>query len=175
MKNFTVNDITKISIMAALIFIATYFIKIPSINGYSHLGDSMILISVLMLGGRKGAFASAVGASFADIIGGYMQWAVPTFFIKFMLALIMGAFISKIMPKAKLNWLVGAVCGGIFQIFAYTAVKILYYGFAQAMVMTPGLLVQTSASIIITAVFVGALKSSGFFNKFACSTARRKQ
>lgn len=71
-----------------------------------------------------------------------MQWVLPTFLIKAFMALIMGYVINKWHHKG--NWLLGAVLGGIFQIMGYTAVKIFYYGFATAMVMTPGLLVQTS-------------------------------
>ena len=51
----TTKDITKIAIMSALVFIATYLIKIPSLNGYTHIGDSMIIISALILGKKKGA------------------------------------------------------------------------------------------------------------------------
>ena len=64
------KDLTKMSIMAALVFLATYFIKIPSINGYTHLGDCMIFLSVLILGWRKGALAGGMGAALADLFRG---------------------------------------------------------------------------------------------------------
>ena len=77
----TTKDITKIAIMSALVFIATYLIKIPSLNGYTHIGDSMIIISALILGKKKGALAAGLGASLCDLLSGYMQYIIATFFI----------------------------------------------------------------------------------------------
>ncbi|SHK07492.1 ECF transporter S component [Anaerotignum lactatifermentans] len=157
------KELTKTAVMAALVFVAIYVLKIPGPNGYSHLGDCMILISVLLLGGRKGAWAGGIGAALADLLGGYMQWVLPTFLIKAFMALIMGYVINKWHHKG--NWLAGAVLGGIFQIIGYTAVKIFYYGFATAMVMTPGLLVQTAFGLVLTSIFVGVLGTTGILRK----------
>ena len=57
-KHISTRDITKIAIMAALIFVATYLIKIPSLNGYTHIGDSMVIISALILGKKKESLSS---------------------------------------------------------------------------------------------------------------------
>ena len=73
------------------------------------------------------------------------------------MATVMGIIMEKAMPESKINFLVGAVVGGLVQIVGYTSVKIVYYGFAQAMVMTPGLLIQTAVGIVITLVFVSVL------------------
>ena len=89
------KELTKTAVMAALVFVAIYVLKIPGPNGYSHLGDCMILISVLLLGGRKGAWAGGIGAALADLLGGYMQWVLPTFLIKAFMALIMGYVINN--------------------------------------------------------------------------------
>lgn len=157
------RELTKTAVMAALVFIAIYVLKIPALNGYAHLGDCMILISVLLLGGKKGALAGGIGAALADLLGGYMQWVLPTFLIKAVMALIMGYVIDKWHHNG--NWLLGAVLGGIFQIMGYTAVKIFYYGFATAMVMTPGLLVQTALGLALTALFVSVLGTTGILRK----------
>lgn len=155
------QQLTKMSIVAAFIFLLTYFIKIPSLNGYTHLGDCMILLGVLLLGSKRGALAGGVGAALADLLGGYMQWIFPTFFIKIAMALTMGLFIEKLFLPFRYNWLLGAFAGGFVQILGYTAVKILYYGFLSALMMTPGLFIQTFASIVLTAVFITAFKNIG--------------
>ena len=80
-KHISTRDITKIAIMAALIFVATYLIKIPSLNGYTHIGDSMVIISALILGKKKGALAAGLGAALCDLLSGYMQYIIPTFLI----------------------------------------------------------------------------------------------
>lgn len=165
MEKFTVKEITKSAAMAAIVFILTYTFKIPFADGYTHLGDCAILTGVLVLGRKKGALSGGIGAAMADLIGGYPQWIIPTFIIKFLMAFVMGLIIEKYMPKAKFNYVLGAVSGGILQIIGYTSVKIIYYGFAQAMVMTPTLLIQTGAGIIITFVFVSLLKGSGMIDR----------
>ena len=72
------------AIMTALVFIATFSIKIPVplTQGYIHIGDSMIFIAVLVLGWRYGAFAAGIGSAMADLFGGYPHWILPTLIIK---------------------------------------------------------------------------------------------
>ncbi len=165
MEKFTVKELTKTAAMAAIVFVLTYTFKIPFADGYTHLGDCAILTGVMVLGRKKGAWAGGTGAAMADLIGGYPQWIIPTFIIKFLMASVMGLIIEKYMPKAKFNYVLGALSGGILQIIGYTSVKIIYYGFAQAMVMTPTLLIQTSAGIVITFIFVSILKGSGIIER----------
>lgn len=47
------KDITLTGLMAALIFIGTFFFKIPSPFGYNHFGDGFMLLTVFMLGYKK--------------------------------------------------------------------------------------------------------------------------
>lgn len=91
-------------LMTALVFILTYLIKIPVpyTSGYIHLGDSMIYISVMVLGPVFGAFASGIGSMLADIAAGYLHYAVPTLVIKSLMALVMGLFISRGSKKSPI-------------------------------------------------------------------------
>ena len=54
------------------------------------MGDSMIFLSVLILGKRDGAFAGALGGALADLLCGAAIWIGPTLIIKFIMAWIMG-------------------------------------------------------------------------------------
>jgi len=92
------NHLRKIiltGLMTALVFLSTSIIKIPSVNGYIHLGDGFIFISTLILGPFYGAFASGVGSMMADILSPYAQWAIPTLVIKSSMALVMGLVIRR--------------------------------------------------------------------------------
>ena len=51
-------DITVTAAMAALVFLGTYIFKIPTISGYVHLGDCMIILTVALFGMKKGAVLS---------------------------------------------------------------------------------------------------------------------
>jgi len=84
-------------LMTALVLCLTFFIKIPVpyTSGYIHLGDSMIYLSVMILGPVYGAFASGIGSMLADLLGGYAQYAVPTLIIKSLMALCMGLILKS--------------------------------------------------------------------------------
>ena len=110
------KDITLTGLMAALIFIGTFFFKIPSPFGYNHFGDGFMLLTVFMLGYKKGAFAGAIGAGLADLIGGYTVWVLPTIVIKGMWALIIGLFMVKLGKNNKIMPYVGVGVGAIFSL-----------------------------------------------------------
>lgn len=82
MKKLNVQKLTLCGVMAALVFVMTYFPKIPVpvTGGYVHLGDGAIFLSVLLLG-PLGIPAAAVGSMLSDLIGGYMVYVLPTFLL----------------------------------------------------------------------------------------------
>ncbi len=98
-------------LMTSLVFVMTFLIKVPVpyTSGYIHLGDSMIYVSVIILGPVFGAFASGVGSMLADIVGGYVQYALPTLIIKSWMALVMGLVLSGKTLKASITSVVSAL------------------------------------------------------------------
>lgn len=77
-----VKSIAITAMFAALVTVATAFIKIPSMFGYAHPGDSMIYLAASILPGPFGIIASSIGGALADLISGYPQWIIPTAIIK---------------------------------------------------------------------------------------------
>jgi len=69
------KTLTMTGLMTAAVTVATIAIMIPVPNtgGNIHAGDSMIFLSVLVLGWKYGAMASGLGSFLADIISGYAQ------------------------------------------------------------------------------------------------------
>ena len=157
MNGFTTKSLAKTGLMAALVFIFTYTFKIPSPNGYTHLGDCFVLLSVLILGRKKGALAGGIGAALADFAGGYMIWVLPTFCIKWAMATLMGLITEKYFPRIKFNYIIGAILGGAVQVFLYTVIKIPIFGISYAAVRLPGLTIQTITGILITIIIVTVL------------------
>lgn len=74
--------ITLTAVFAALVTIATAFIKIPAPLGYVHAGDSLVYLAASVLPGPFGFAAAAIGGALADIMAVYAQWALPTAIIK---------------------------------------------------------------------------------------------
>lgn len=94
-RNEQLRKIILTGLMTALVFLATSVIKIPTTNGYIHLGDGFVFLSAILLGPFYGAFAAGVGSMLADIFASYAQWALPTLLIKSLMALILGLMINQ--------------------------------------------------------------------------------
>ena len=90
-----VKNLCETALFIAIVFLGVFIIKFPGPFGYAHIGDSMIFLSVLMLGGKRGAAAGGLGAAVADIVSGYTIWALPTFICKAIMALLMGFMIKR--------------------------------------------------------------------------------
>ena len=134
------KDIILTAFFASLIFVGTYFFKIPIsfANGYTHLGDALLIVAVLSLGTKRGVIAAGIGMGLSDLIGGYMVWVLPTMIIKMVWALCVGLFRGKTESKTNLHgWCIGAALGGVIQIIGYTLVKIILYGTKPAFIELP--------------------------------------
>lgn len=158
----SLKHITKIAMMAAIIFVCTYTFKVPIAitGGYTHLGDCAIFVGVMILGRKDGTLAAAVGAALSDLLGGYLIWVLPTFVIKGIMAFVMGTVVEKVMPEKKANWLIGAILGGSCQIIGYQLVKVVLISPAAALATIPTITTQTVAGIVIGAVVIIVLQSS---------------
>ena len=162
MKDKNIKNMVYTSMFAALICVATFIIKVPSVvtNGYTHLGDGFIFIAVILLGEKNGAWAGAIGASLADIIGGYSIYALPTFIIKGIMGLMMGTVIERL-PDTNNKWVMGAGLGSLWQIFGYYVVGSLMVGnFITTISEIPGNGIQSAAGIIVAIMFLAVFKNT---------------
>lgn len=164
-KNISVKSICFTAIMAALIFVFTFTFKIPLGTGYTHLGDSIIFLSIALLGSKKSSLAAGIGAGLADLIGGYTAWVAPTFFIKLILVLICGLFAEKLIKNKFVGYIIGAILGGAFQIAAYTIVKVVMYDKAYALTTLPELVIQTVVGIMVALVFIAVFDKAKITQK----------
>jgi len=114
-------DIVQISLMAAITFIATSVIHIPTFMGVLHLGDSMIFLSAVLFGSRKSAISSAIGMCLFDLISGYTMWAPFTLIIKGLMGYIAGtiAYRKDYNGNNVSNNIFAFVVAGIWMIAAY--------------------------------------------------------
>lgn len=103
MRSNKIEKLVMTALMTAIIAVVTIIIPIPVpfTNGYIHLGDSMIFLSVIILGYKRGAVAAAFGSAFADLFLGYVYWAPWTFVIKGGMALILGLILYESMKSRK--------------------------------------------------------------------------
>lgn len=167
-----VRNLCETALFVAIVFIGVFLIKIPGPFGYTHIGDSMIFLSVLMLGGKRGAVAGGIGAALADIVSGYTVWAVPTLICKAMMAALMGAMIKHhaFGLKGRGLWIVSAAAGGVLQGIGYLIFWYFMFGKAAAIAAVPGLTFQAISGIIIAFVISESLQKTVLKKHFIYTT-----
>lgn len=147
--NYRAIDIAIDGMMIALVFLGTFYFKIPSLFGYTHLGDCMIILAVCLLGTKRGALAGGIGAGLADLLGGYTAWVLPTMAFKATWAIVMGFIAYKLLRNNKYAFWIGSIAGGIIHIILYTGIKIPMFGLAYAFSTLLTLTAQTISGIVL--------------------------
>lgn len=163
MKRSPTFRIVLTALFAALVCVATMFIRIPSpTGGYLNLGDGIVLLSAFLLGPVCGTAASGVGSMLADLLSGYPAYAPGTLVIKALTALVAGMIYRRFAEKHDvLRMLSAGVCGEIVMALGYFAYSgiFLSYGLGAAAEI-PGNLAQGAAGIAVAAVLTPALLDS---------------
>ena len=143
MNNQKVRKLVLSALMAALVYVATSIIQIPSpVNGYVNLGDCFVLLSGWLLGPWYGAAAAGIGSMLVDLLSGYGHYVPGTLIIKGVDALA-AALIFRAMGRSKTALLVSGIVGEIIMVVGYFfyASLILGKGLAAA-ASIPGNIVQ---------------------------------
>ncbi len=151
-QQHSVRTLAFAGMMAALVFVATYFFKVtvPGTQGYIHLGDGFILLGAALLG-WAGVPAAAVGSALADLLGGYTVYILPTFVIKALVAVVAVAA----MQGQKPYWLrvVVMIAAEAVMVAGYFVVEwlVLGYGLAAATGALVPNIVQGVSGVVIGA------------------------
>lgn len=165
----TVNSVYELmltGLMAALVMAATSFFRIPVIatNGYVHLGDAMVFLSVLILGRRNGTIAGASGSALADLLGGYAHWAPWTFIIKGLMAFVCGTILLKSKKDSSQNTVISVIAmtaGALVMMAGYFVVQRFMYGtWAAPLAALPGNIAQGAAGVAIAEILSAALRKA---------------
>lgn len=155
MKSYSTKRLVGASLAAALIFIATYLIKVEiGSAGYIHVGDGVILAFSALLG-PVSIFASALGSALSDLISGYPLYIIPTAIIKGLVAAIV-CFIP--FSKYKFGLIFKFSLAELLMVVLYFLVDFMYHGFAVAMQAMPLNLLQGLSGVVIGYILLSALK-----------------
>ena len=161
MKDQKVKKLVLSALMAALVYVATSIIQIPSpMSGYVNLGDCFVLLSGWLLGPWYGGAAAGIGSMLVDLLGGYAHYAPGTLVIKAVDA-IAAALIFRALGRGKNAMLVSGIVGEVIMVLGYFAYAstILGTGLAAA-ASIPGNIVQGVAGIAIGMVLAVVLEST---------------
>ena len=156
--NKKIQTISFTAIFAALIFVITYFTKIPfPIVGYGHLGDSFIYLAAAFLPLPYAMGASAIGAGFSDYLAGYAIYVPFTIVIKALMAFAFYKLYSH--KKDKLFTVFAVLAAGIVNILGYFIADLVIYQFspATAIADAPLNIGQSIASSIVFIIMLPIL------------------
>jgi len=168
--------IVQIALMIALTTVVTMTIRIPTYTGYTHLGDSMIFLAVILFGKKKAIISASLGMCLADILSGYLVWAPFTLVIKGSMALIAGiiAYRGKYNADNMMNNIFAFVIAGIWMITAYYFAGAIItrfvlaqnVTFAQSLVLSlkdiPANFVEVAVGIVLAIPLSKMIKRSSY-------------
>jgi uncharacterized membrane protein len=138
---FTTRNIIVAGLMAALVTVGTMLIQIPvGLSGYVHLGDSMVYFAGVLFGPVLGGLAAGLGSFLADMLSGYAVYALPTFVIKGLDAVVIALVYKVISGKTESSkrkmtaYIIAFVCGSILMASGYFLFETFMYGMEAAIV-----------------------------------------
>ena len=118
MRDMKIRKMVLAALMAALTYVATMVVKIPSpMQGYVNLGDCCVLLSGWILGPWWGGAAAGIGSMLTDLLNGYAHYAPGTLVIKALDAIV-AALIVKALGRKPYAYAVGGLVGEIIMVAA---------------------------------------------------------
>ena len=112
MRDMKIRKMVLAALMAALTYVATMVVQIPSpMQGFVNLGDCCVLLSGWILGPWWGGAAAGIGSMLTDLLNGYAHYAPGTLVIKALDAMA-AALIVKALGRKPYAYVVGGVVGG---------------------------------------------------------------
>jgi len=146
--------LTSAGLMAALIFVITFAVRIPMPGGYVNIGDVPVYMGAYLLGGPAGAVAAAVGSALADLIG-FPAYTIPTLIIKGLMGLVCGLIMKN---KGFVAFILAAVLGGLIMVAGYAVFEILFFNINMAIADLGGNSIQWVVGVIVAAAFYPGIR-----------------
>ena len=138
-------------IFAALVYVITAYLHIPTYNGYVHFGDGFVFLAACILPLPYSAIVGALGALLADLLTGFAMWAPGSMIIKGLMAILFSCKAKKIITARNLVMLIPAALISIAGYYLYEG--LITGNFVAALAGISGSAGQAVASSI---VFVAA-------------------
>lgn len=162
MKRNQLYKIVLTALMAALSYVATTIIRIPTVGGYTNLGECVCLLSGLILGPWYGFVGAGLGSALSDLLAGYAHYVPGTFVIKGLVALIAAFMVRPLLKKGEKIpfWKLAALelPSELVMVAGYFGYKALILGKGLAAAASiPNNLVQAAVGIVLSVLLYTAL------------------
>lgn len=147
MRSIRIRRLCQSALFAAVIFIFTGYLHVPSFNGYTHIGDAFLYLAASLLPPGYAAGAGAVGAGLADLLTGYSMWAPATLVIKAATACCFTAKAPTFLCRRNCIGLLPAfvLCAGGYYLYECAITG----NFVAPLAGVPGYIVQVVLSSLV--------------------------
>ena len=154
------KNVLMTALFAAMIYVVTSFVKIPTYQGYIHIGDGIMYLAAALLPPPYSIAAAAIGGGLADYLSGFAVWVIPTVLIKSIEAAM---FTSKENKTVNKHNIIAVVLSSVVCIAGYYLAEGLIYGnFTAALAGIPTNFIQAVGSAALF-LFMGiSLDKTGF-------------
>jgi len=140
------------------------------LGGYVHPGDIMVLLCGFVPGGWLGAFASGIGSALADLYVGANQYAIPTFFIKMAMPLVVSALTHRKNRSSipYIRTICAFILASVVMILGYFTFDVFMSGTEELGVlkMLMGSVPQAVTGIAGGYILLFSLDKAGFFRRY---------
>lgn len=150
MKNKEIKKIVLCGFGIAVIFVLTAFVAIPIGQfGYVNLGDSGVMLFASILNPALAFLVGGVGSAAADMFLGFTQYAIFTFFIKGLEALLVAMLVKKLKGAMRSF---GYMLALIVMVLGYYLADSIMFGYLAALGGVGFNFMQGTISCIIACV-----------------------
>lgn len=165
-SQISINEITRIGIMAAAVYVASAFLQVPIPtaidNTRLHMGNVLCLLSGMLLGPMQGGLAAGIGSMFFDLTNpAYIASAPFTFAFKFIMAWLCGKLTSGSAEHVRGRYALGAAAGAFSYVALYLGKSFVEHRFVvglplEAVALTIAQKAAVSAVNAVVACLVAA-------------------
>ncbi|MCP1101168.1 putative membrane protein [Aequitasia blattaphilus] len=167
--NTKLKKISYSAVFAALVFVATSVIRIPTpgTGGYVHPGDAIVILCGIFLGPIYGGLAAGIGSMLSDLLGGYFVFVPATFLIKGLSAYFIGLICSKYQTHLKTipSLLIAGLINTFLVVFGYFLFEIFLFGTGAALSSIIPNIMQGAMGLFLASVLAPVLKKVPFLRK----------
>ena len=158
----TALHISLIAVSAALVAVFTIAVRIPvpATAGYISLCDAAVVFVSYAFGPFTGLIAGGLGSAFADLLGGYPQFALLSFIVHGLEALLAGLLVKKNSQSIP-TMIVGAIISIIIVCGGYLLLETLFITtFSSALVEVPMNALQSGVGAVVGLLLYTAVRKA---------------
>lgn len=163
--NKTTKNICFSAMFAAMIFALTMLHVPIGAGGYIHVGDSVIYIAALLMGGPWSFISAAIGAACADLVSGVAVYAIPSAVIKVLIAVPFVLIAKKDTKLLSIRTAAFTILSGVITILGYFLTDLVVYR-AGAVADLPANVIQAVGSAVVFVILAFALDRADIKNRF---------